>query len=79
MKVNQLTIGQRINATTPKFFKILRNISFTLGLIGGTIMAAPIVLPPIIKTIAGYLITAGTVAGCVSQTAVDEQELDTKK
>ncbi len=57
----------RLNAPTPKFFKILRNIGLGLAAAGGVLVAAPIAIPTILVTIGGYLIVAGSVATAVSQ------------
>ena len=68
-------IINRMQESTPKFFRILRNIGVTLAAAGAAIIASPVALPAIIIKIAGYLTVAGSVMGIVSQTAVkDEQE-----
>jgi uncharacterized membrane protein HdeD (DUF308 family) len=58
---------KRAKAPTPKFFKVLRNIGLTLVAVGGTVLAAPIALPVIITSVAGYLAVAGGVLSAVSQ------------
>lgn len=63
-------IINRIQDTTPKFFKILRNIGVTLAAVSATVFAAPVELPKLVADIAGYLAVAGSVMGAVSQTAV---------
>ncbi|OQP48054.1 hypothetical protein A4H97_29925 [Niastella yeongjuensis] len=60
----------RMQETTPKFFKILRNIGVALAAVSAAVFASPVALPAIITDIAGYLALAGTVMGAVSQTAV---------
>ena len=75
MNVNEMNVVQRFNAPTPKFFKRLRDVALILGALGGAVLTAPVSLPLIVLTIAGYLVTVGVVAGGVSQTAVDEQQL----
>ena len=62
-----MNIIQRIKAPTPKFFKVLRNIGLTLAAVGGTILAAPVVLPVVVVSIGGYLAVAGGVISAVSQ------------
>ncbi|HKB43231.1 MAG TPA: hypothetical protein VKC90_02540 [Chitinophagaceae bacterium] len=59
---------------TPKFFKNVRSIGLTLGAIGAAIIAAPVALPAVLIKAAGYLLTAGLVAGGVSQTAVKNEK-----
>lgn len=57
----------RLNAPTPKFFKVLRNIGLGLAAAGGILVASPIAIPAVVVTIGGYLIVAGSVATAVSQ------------
>ena len=68
------TVIKRMNQKTPRFFKKVRTIGLTLGAIGASIIAAPVAFPAILIKIAGYLITAGLVAGGVSQTAVKNEK-----
>ena len=68
-----MNIFQRLTAATPSFFKKLRTISLVLAAASGAILAAPVALPAIIVQVAGYLAVAGTVAGAVSQAAVDTE------
>jgi len=65
-----MKIVKRITAPTPKFFKILRSIGLALLAISGTVVAAPIVLPATVVTIAGYMAVAGGVISAVSQMTV---------
>ena len=68
--IRKMKLVERINAPTPKFFKILRSIGLALLAISGTVMAAPIVLPVTMVTVAGYMAVAGGVISAVSQMAV---------
>lgn len=83
MNRKSLTLQQRLTAPSPSFFKKIRNIGLILGAVGGAILTAPVTLPPLLITIAGYLATAGLVASAVSATTVDdpspEPELKVKK
>ena len=63
-------IVERIQEPTPKFFKKIRNIGLVLTAISGVIAAAPISLPVVLVTVAGYLAVAGGIASAISQTAV---------
>ena len=65
-----MKIVERITAPTPKFFKILRSIGLVLLAISGTVVAAPIVLPATVVTVAGYMAVAGGVISAVSQMTV---------
>ena len=75
-----MNIIKRIQAPTPKFFKVLRTIGLTLAAIGGTILAAPVALPVAIVSIGGYIAVAGGVISAVSQlTTTDENNASTKQ
>ena len=71
-----MKIVERIKAPTPKFFKILRSVGLALLAISGTIVAAPIVLPVTVVTVAGYMAVAGGVISAVSQMTVVEENLN---
>ncbi len=68
-----MKIVERIKAPTPKFFKILRSIGLALLAISGTVVAAPIVLPIAVVTVAGYMAVAGGVITAVSQMTIAEE------
>jgi uncharacterized membrane protein HdeD (DUF308 family) len=68
-----MKVVERIKAPTPKFFKILRSIGLALLAISGTVVAAPIVLPATVVTVAGYMAVAGGVISAVSQMTVAEE------
>lgn len=70
-----MNIVKRAKAPTPKFFKVLRNIGLVLAAVGGTILAAPIALPVVINSIAGYLAVAGGVLSAVSQITTINEEI----
>ena len=57
----------RLKATTPKFYKILRNVGLGMAAAGGILVASPIAIPAVLVTIGGYLIVAGSVATAISQ------------
>ncbi len=67
-----MNIVERAKAPTPKFFKILRNIGMALLAISGSIIAAPVVLPVAVVSIAGYAALAGGVISVISQITVDD-------
>lgn len=71
-----MNIIKRVKAPTPKFFKILRSIGLALLAISGSVIAAPIVLPTVIITTAGYMAVAGGVISAVSQMTVVEENLN---
>jgi uncharacterized membrane protein HdeD (DUF308 family) len=70
-----MNLIDRAQAPTPKFFRILRSIGLVLLAISGTVMAAPIVLPVTVVTVAGYMAIAGGVISAVSQMTVNDEIL----
>ena len=66
----KISLGRRLKMPTSAFFKKMRNAGFILAAIATTIMTAPIALPAIVITIAGYLAVAGAVVSAVSQATV---------
>jgi uncharacterized membrane protein HdeD (DUF308 family) len=70
-----MNILKRAKAPTPKFFKVLRNIGLALVAVGGSILAAPIALPVLLTSVAGYLAVAGGVLSAVSQITVEDETL----
>lgn len=68
-----MNILQRAKAPTPKFFKVLRTVGLTLAAVGGVVVAAPVALPALLVTVAGYMTVAGGVISAVSQTAVKNE------
>lgn len=62
-----MKIVERIKAPSPKFFKILRSIGLALLTISGTVVAASIVLPETVVTVAGYMEVAGGRVSVVSR------------
>ena len=71
-----MNIVKRAKAPTPKFFKVLRNIGLVLATVGGTILAAPIALPIVVSSAAGYLTVAGGVLSAVSQLTTADEDLN---
>jgi len=63
----------RAQAPTSRFFKILRTIGLSLAAISGGILAAPVVLPAVITTVATYLAVVGGIVSAISQITVDEE------
>ena len=58
---DDLTLVQRVVAPTPKFFRLLRTIGVIVGLVGASLLAAPVALPAAVVTIGGYLALAGSI------------------
>ncbi len=69
-----MKIIERAKAPTPKLFRVLRNIGLTLAAVGGAIVTAPVSLPALVTSFAGYLAVAGSVLSGVSQVTVQEKK-----
>ena len=69
----------RLTADTPTFFKKVRTIGIIMLSVGTALATAPIALPAIVISMSGYLITAGTIAGIIAQTAVTDASVLEKK
>jgi hypothetical protein len=67
-------IINRMQNSTPKFFKILRNVGVALAAVSAAVFASPVAMPTIVTDVAGYLAVAGSVMGAVSQSAVLNEE-----
>jgi uncharacterized membrane protein HdeD (DUF308 family) len=64
-------IIKRMKEPTPRFFRRIRNIGITAATIGGAVITAPVTLPAVVTTVAGYLLVVGTVASAISQTVTE--------
>jgi uncharacterized membrane protein HdeD (DUF308 family) len=69
-----MNVIKRAKAPTPNFFKVLRNIGLALAAVGGTVLAAPVVLPVVVTSVAGYLAVAGGVISAVSQLTTENAD-----
>lgn len=66
-----MNLIDRLKASTPKIFQIIRNTGLGLAAAGGAILASTVVLPATIVTIGGYMVVAGAIMSAVSQVAVE--------
>jgi hypothetical protein len=67
-------IVNRMTDSTPKFFRLLRNIGLVLvAASAATISEGGDILPAIVIKVAGYVAVAGSVMTAVSQTAVKNE------
>lgn len=64
---------ERLKQPTPRFFRKVRNMGIAFTTIGGAVIGLPGLMPPMLTTLAGYLIVAGTVASVVAQTVINDQ------
>ncbi|MFY0482532.1 hypothetical protein ACI6PS_07985 [Flavobacterium sp. PLA-1-15] len=67
-----MNLSKRVQAPTPKFFRILRAIGLVLASTGGVLLTAPLSLPVFLVSAGGYLVVAGGVLSAVSQITVDD-------
>lgn len=67
-----MKIIERAKAPTPKFFKLLRTIGIAMLAVSGALLTAPIALPVVVVTVAGYTAVAGGVLSAVSQITVED-------
>ena len=74
-----MNVVERAKAPTPKFFKVLRTIGLALLAVSGSIVAAPVALPAVVVTVAGYAAVAGGVLSAVSQITVEDKSLQQAK
>jgi len=63
-------VMERMQQPTQKLFKTITNLGLVLTAVGSVIATAPVSLPAIVITIAGYIAVAGGIASAISQTAV---------
>lgn len=68
-----MNIIDRAKAPTPKFFKVLRRVGLCIASVGGLFLTAPIALPTIVITVAGYITLTGGIIAAVSQTAIENE------
>jgi hypothetical protein len=64
-----MRIVKRLKATTPPFFKKVRNIGLIVAGVGTAIATLPVSLPASLIGISSYLIAIGTTAATIAQTA----------
>ncbi len=69
-----MNVVKRAKAPTPKFFLLFRNVGLGLVAVGGTILTAPVALPVIVTSVAGYLAVAGGVISAVSQLTTEKND-----
>lgn len=67
---------KRCGKETPPFFRKLRLAGIIIAAVGTTLLAAPIALPAVAVTVAGYLATAGAVATAVSQATISNDDCE---
>ena len=68
----------RWKSRTPRFWKKVQRVAIVLSTATAMIVAAPIALPAAVITVAGYVVTAGTVAATLSQLTVEDKTEEIK-
>jgi hypothetical protein len=63
-----MNLKQRWNAKTPNFWQKVQKVGITIGGLGAILIAPPIGL----SLVGGYLITAGSVIGVLSQLTIED-------
>ena len=63
-----MNIIDRFKAPTPKFWKKVQKVGITIGSLGAILIAPPIGL----SVVGGYLITAGSIIGVLSQLTIED-------
>lgn len=58
---------KRLREPTPKFWRKVRNAMIAVGTVSGIILTAPVSLPALVVTVAGYGLVAGSVGTVLSQ------------
>lgn len=66
-----MNILDRAKAPTPKFFRVLRTVGLSLLAASAALLTAPVAVPAVLVTVAGYLTVAGGVLAAVSQVTVE--------
>ncbi len=66
-----MNIVKRVKAPTPRVFRTLRTAGLVLVAVSTAVMTAPVALPALIVTVAGYLTVAGSILSAVSQITVE--------
>ncbi|MFC5283248.1 hypothetical protein [Pedobacter alpinus] len=71
--IKGVSVKKRLSSPSPNFFNKIVNTGLIVGGIGTAILASPILLPTLLTTIAGYLVTAGLVASVVAAVTIEEK------
>lgn len=64
----------RLQQPPPPYFRKLRNVMGAVGAIGAAVLAAPVSLPSMVVTAAGYAFVIGIVGATISQLPTEGNE-----
>jgi len=71
-----MNIKERLKSPTPKFWKKVVRIGVGIGAVAGAMLLAPITLPALVVTAAGYGVAVGTTALILAKlTKVDVSDI----
>jgi len=62
-----MELKDRWKSKTPTFWKKVQKIAVAVGVVGGTIIAAPVALPSAVVAVGGYLVAVGSVGAALAQ------------
>jgi len=71
-----MKIKTRFQKKSPKLFQRITNACVVIGAVGAVIISAPISLPVLITSLAGYMVVAGSIGASISKLTVDNKEFE---
>jgi len=71
-----MKIKDRLRKKSPKLFQRITNACVAVGAVGAVLLSAPISLPVLITSLAGYMVVAGSIGASVSKLTVDNKEFE---
>ena len=71
-----MKIKDRLRKKSPKLFQRITNACVVVGAVGAVIISAPISLPVLITSLAGYMVVAGSIGASISKLTVDNKEFE---
>ena len=76
--MKELSLTERFNAPTPKFWKKVQRVGLILTALGAALATAPVALPIAIVTAGSYAAFGGGLIAAMSQFTVDDSSTDLK-
>jgi hypothetical protein len=76
--MKELSLKERFNAPTPKFWKKVQRVGLILTALGAALATAPVALPIAIVTAGSYAAFGGGLIAAMSQFTVDDSSTDLK-
>lgn len=72
--MKELSLKERFNAPTPKFWKKVQRVGLILTAVGTFVAAAPVALPASLVAIGGYAAFGGGLIATLSQLTVEDSQ-----